>query len=334
MDFLRRYLQEIRFWLPIKHQDDIIAEISEDLRSRVEDRELALSRCLTPDEWRTLLKERGNPLQVANSYHPSRYLIGPAMFPVYWLALRVVLICAIVPSIAAWIGKLILLPAYRSEMAHAWFPALWACFYWPAVFTFLPLTLAFAVLERIQPGWLFLWNPADGNSASPRIVRDTGRIPRSTSVFELVVTVLFLVWTLRAAFSQELMDRPTLRIALTSSGRLFLFGLIVLSIASLVISGSNLVRPYWTRMRCAIKSATHAAAALVFASALLGRSLIEITGTGVNADAARSIDSSISTLLLAGILIALLHTIFELRKALRRDASLPSIENSQLGMSQ
>ncbi len=39
MELLDRYLQAVRFWLPRKQQDDIIAELGEDLRSQIQDRE-------------------------------------------------------------------------------------------------------------------------------------------------------------------------------------------------------------------------------------------------------------------------------------------------------
>ena len=55
MDILARYLQAVRFWLPRKQQDDIIEELREDIRSRIEDRESSLGRALTEDELLALL---------------------------------------------------------------------------------------------------------------------------------------------------------------------------------------------------------------------------------------------------------------------------------------
>jgi hypothetical protein len=38
MELLDRYLQAVKFWLPAEQQDDIAAELGEDIRSQIEDR--------------------------------------------------------------------------------------------------------------------------------------------------------------------------------------------------------------------------------------------------------------------------------------------------------
>lgn len=40
-DLLARYLQAVGFWLPRAAKDDILAEISEDLHSQIDDRAAA-----------------------------------------------------------------------------------------------------------------------------------------------------------------------------------------------------------------------------------------------------------------------------------------------------
>ena len=41
-ELLNRYLQAVRFWLPRTQQQDIIAELSSDLHSQIEDKETEL----------------------------------------------------------------------------------------------------------------------------------------------------------------------------------------------------------------------------------------------------------------------------------------------------
>ena len=43
MELLDRYLQAVRFWLPRAEQDDMIAELRDDLNSQIEDRESSLA---------------------------------------------------------------------------------------------------------------------------------------------------------------------------------------------------------------------------------------------------------------------------------------------------
>ena len=50
MELLERYLQAVKFWLPKEQKSDIIAELSEDLRSQIEERETVLGRKLSEAE--------------------------------------------------------------------------------------------------------------------------------------------------------------------------------------------------------------------------------------------------------------------------------------------
>ena len=44
-ELIDRYLQAVRFWLPkSRNQDELIAELGEDLRSQVEEKEAEVSR--------------------------------------------------------------------------------------------------------------------------------------------------------------------------------------------------------------------------------------------------------------------------------------------------
>ena len=48
MDLLRRYLDAVELWLPAKQKQDILAELSDDIRSEIEDREGELGRPVGP----------------------------------------------------------------------------------------------------------------------------------------------------------------------------------------------------------------------------------------------------------------------------------------------
>ena len=59
MDLVERYLNAVRFWLPKAQKQDIISELSEDIRSQVEEREAALGRTLAAADLEAILKEIG-----------------------------------------------------------------------------------------------------------------------------------------------------------------------------------------------------------------------------------------------------------------------------------
>jgi len=88
MELLDRYLQAVKKHLPWQRQDDIIAELKANLEAQLEDKEAELGRPLTNAEVEAWLKKMGAPFQMAARYFPQQYLIGPALFRMYWLVLR------------------------------------------------------------------------------------------------------------------------------------------------------------------------------------------------------------------------------------------------------
>src|ERR1019366_9817627 len=90
----------VKFWLPKAQQEDIIAELGEDLQSQVEEREGALGHKLDEDELAIILKKRGSPTKIASGFIPEQRLISPAMLPVYRLVLKIVLLWVLAPLFA------------------------------------------------------------------------------------------------------------------------------------------------------------------------------------------------------------------------------------------
>ncbi len=91
-----RYLRAVKEQLPRAQQDDVIAELTENLRAQIEDAEDALGRPLADDEEAAILKRFGNPMVVAARYRGDtrsvsfgRQLIGPELFPTYLKVLTV-----------------------------------------------------------------------------------------------------------------------------------------------------------------------------------------------------------------------------------------------------
>src|SRR5215475_6364870 len=92
---LDRYLKNLSKLLPAEQREDILRELSEDIRSEMEDKESELGHALSEDEQLQILKRRGNPLQVAAGYTNNKgtlafgpQLIGPVLFPFYTRVLR------------------------------------------------------------------------------------------------------------------------------------------------------------------------------------------------------------------------------------------------------
>lgn len=102
MELVDSYLRAVKRYLPRRQRNDIIAELSEDLRSQLEARQCELGRPLTEDEQMTIFKRQGDPMAVALRYRQHGRtltvgweLIGPELFPAYLLLLSINLVITV-----------------------------------------------------------------------------------------------------------------------------------------------------------------------------------------------------------------------------------------------
>jgi len=149
LELVDRYLQSVRFWLPkTQRQDEILAELGEDLRSQIDAREEELTRPLSTDEVAEILKRCGPPMVVAARLGPNSHLIGPTLFPIYWFVLKMVLFWILVPVFVFIVG-----PATLASTHGDWGAALGNTIgaLWSGLFIAAGIiTLIFAILERTQ----------------------------------------------------------------------------------------------------------------------------------------------------------------------------------------
>lgn len=189
MDLIERYLYAVKGHLPLKLQEDVVTELADDLRSRVEDREAELGRPVTEGEVAAILKGLGRPMVLASRYGTRQTLVGPALLPYYWKVLKVSLgIALLVHAIVA----VVLLVAGRtpgeSLRGLVTFPFVAA----PTLVGWM--TLVFMVLERqvTNPAAVDSWNPA----TLPAVPRDGQAPSRVPIVGELVMLGAVMAWWL------------------------------------------------------------------------------------------------------------------------------------------
>src|SRR5579863_3784515 len=93
MDLIDRYLAAIRRCLPesFDHRDDVVAELGDELQSRIDEREAVLGRSLDERETAEVIKAFGHPRAVAARFESHQSLIGPELLPHYWYAVKMVL---------------------------------------------------------------------------------------------------------------------------------------------------------------------------------------------------------------------------------------------------
>lgn len=101
MNLIERYIDEVGKHLPNKTRADIQAEIRSTLEDMLEDRAQQTGQPVDDTLRKAVLAEYGAPEKVAGSYLPERYLIGPKLFPIFSLVLKIVFI---VMSVLALVG--------------------------------------------------------------------------------------------------------------------------------------------------------------------------------------------------------------------------------------
>jgi len=293
MELLDRYLQAVKFWLPKEQQDDIVAELSEDIRSQIEEQEGELGRKLNSAEMASILKRHGRPLLVANRYLPQQFLIGPVLFPIYKLVLKIVILCYLIPWLLVWVGLMSFDPAYRAthsvsdDLISSWGSV------WITSFMAIGIvTAVFAVLERAQtkPAFLENWDPVKLPA-----VRDVRQIPRFSSVMGVAANVLFLAWWVKGKWSLTVFDQSGVRIVVAPIWQSFFWAILVLCLAVIVLFSVNLVRPQWTRLRAGIQLALDCTGSAVFCWVLKAHILAEISAPNLSAGRAAEIVDAINT---------------------------------------
>jgi hypothetical protein len=200
-DLFERYLQAVRKYLPAQRQDDIVAELRANLDAQREEREAGLGRPLTEGEMIDWLTELGPPMRMAARYQPSRYLIGPAIFPLYWQILRIVLIWATVAYAVATVLRTFTEPHGPEWIAQALFGYPQLLFSAAAC-----VTIAFAILELVSERYPEKCPPflATSSHWSPTSLPPLEKEPAlqgkprtlTTAVANFVVGFVVLIWLL------------------------------------------------------------------------------------------------------------------------------------------
>jgi|SRR5579871_1189758 len=180
MDLVNRYLHAVKFWLPRAQQDDIIAELGDDLRSQIQDREAALGHPLDDDAVAAILAQRGHPMWVAGRYLPQRPVIGSALAPAYWFVQRLVILWVLVPVFVLVVGPAAVLGGKNPSATLIQLP--WTLLM-AAIFAFGTITLVFAIMERHPHESFWKWNP----KRLPRVPRaQAAPVPQPVSGYAAI----------------------------------------------------------------------------------------------------------------------------------------------------
>lgn len=241
-ELLDRYLQGVRFWLPKAQQEDISAELAEDLHSQIEEKEEELGRSLNEEEMTAILKRFGSPIVVASRYRPQTHLIGPVLFPIYQFVLKVTLLWMLIPLFVVIVGPAMILPA-DNHIGAFW--QVLSTLFTAMISSTVAITIVFAVIERTTSKCNIL-DKWDVRSLPP-VPKPTPQHPsRTHTIFELIFGVIGLVWLLLVPSYPFLVLGPAARFLVPGTlWHTFYLPMVLLSAAGIVHQFLSLARPQW-----------------------------------------------------------------------------------------
>jgi hypothetical protein len=249
MELVDRYLYAVKFWLPRNQKEDIIAELSEDLCSQIEEKESEFGRKLDDSQVEAILRQCGSPMVVAQRYLPQRSLIGPALFPIYRMVIRSLIFYFLLPWLLLWLGISIFSPDFRADHAGAAILSLdpWrlACTY-----SLFFCTLVFAWLERSQMRSHVVndWNPR-----SLPVVRDPDQISRGSTIFEITFSVATLALWIQLSGYERMFHIFGVTITFGRAWPWFFWALTAVSGLGIAVACLNLTRRRWTRAAATLR---------------------------------------------------------------------------------
>lgn len=268
MDLVDKYLKAVAKALPEAQREDIIRELSEDIRSEMEEREEGLGRPLTEAEQQSVLKQHGNPLLLAASYRQDRrtvafgrQLIGPVLFPFYIkvlcfnLGLTYLIIATIFIALGASGEKLSFHEVFSTCLLQLFIQT-------------TAVTLFFSLAERHLTKHPDRWD-LGGVRGGLRLdlkfeksislqLEGPQRISRFESVSIIIASAVALVWLTGVQSYPFLILGPAATfLKLAPIWYQMWFPIVLLTAVEIVRAIINLVRPDWTRFRAIVSVIVH-----------------------------------------------------------------------------
>ncbi|WP_346839511.1 hypothetical protein [Microbulbifer sp. SAOS-129_SWC] len=251
MDWIQRYVDNVKTYLPGAQREDIGSELQANLHDQRDDLAASLGRAPTEAEVLALLKEKGHPMAVAAAYQPRRVLVGEALFPLYSLVLKWVLLAVMIANgVVALLGLIGQSEPAFSRVALQWLGGT----YESGLQSFAWITLFFYLAgEGVGYRDVFgKWDPRK----LPRVAAGGKRISQFESAAQLVAMVLLMGW-LNDFFTPAAPAIGSASFVLGDALRGLLPWLNLGIGVSITMALVKLVWPFWTPRKLLLDSAVH-----------------------------------------------------------------------------
>jgi hypothetical protein len=147
-ELLERYLFAVKKELNDKRREDIVAEIESYIYDLLEERYSGMAE-VDEQELEVILKEMGAHRKVAAQYSPHRYLIGPRLFPLYKIVLRIMLLVVLgALTLSMVISNIVEFSGNVWKLLLEYLGTLWS----GGLSVVGVITLIFAIIERTTEG--------------------------------------------------------------------------------------------------------------------------------------------------------------------------------------
>ena len=344
MQLLDNYLKAVAKGLPAGQREDILRELSDDIRSEMDEKEAELQRPLTEMEQQEILKRHGNPLLLAARYRHDdrrlvigRELVGPALFPFYVkvlsfnLGLTFVILGTIFTALAIG-GQRV---GFGSIVSNA------------LLQLFLQLsivTLIFSLIQRSLNKAPDRWNPdaADGIPFDVKIKtriqfgrkQDSGRVSRFESISIIIASAVALSWLKQVQLHPFLIFGPAAYFLKLAPIWLQALPLIAaLAFLEMARAAVNFIRPDWIRFRMAMQVVTGAgglAITVFLLSAGAWVTLADTAGSEKFLRAVQIVNQGFLYGLISGAVIAAVQLIMRIGRLLRPERKATSSSSVDL----
>ncbi len=324
MELLDRYLKTVRTYLPTTQKDDIIRELSENIRSQIEDKEAKLGRPLQEAEIEAILKAHGHPLIVAGRYRQDersfsfgKQLIGPVLFPFYAKVLAFNL--GITSVVIIFLFTLLVV----SGQPVGRIAGLPGVLLFQLAIQFAIITAVFVGVDRQLARYPDRWDPQNSTRAFyPHVADEAGkqRISRIDSFSRLIALAVSIVWLRAVQQNPFLILGPAAAfLKLAPVWHQLYVPVVLLAFAGMAQAAINLIRPDWIHVRTATRIGMAMAGVAIWCFLLKAGSWIvpgsaSANGAAVSAQTLEIINRSF----FYGLLVAALISVVQLLRILFR----------------
>ncbi len=266
MELVDRYLKSVGSYLPKKQKDDILRELSENIRSEMEDQEKELGRPLNDAEKEAVVKRHGNPLLVAGRYRQDQrsvafggQWIGPELFPFYLKVL----------TFNLGLSSLVILTLFTGMFASGQpitFSGLVGAIFLQFLIQGAIITAIFAVVNARLAKYPERWDPqkpahlAAPQFAEEREDKNHDRVPRVESATQFfALTAAVLCFRNLKVMTHAIFGPAAKFLWLAPAWRQIYWPLVVVAIIGMFQAAANFYYPGWVRFRCWVQMGMNAA---------------------------------------------------------------------------